>query len=109
MRDRRIQEENGLQARGQGASSLGLQAMGQEEGSMGTRQDWCPRAQSRMGPAVTISLEERWGASQGRRSQQGDGEGHQVGCRRRKREISGAWGGGGRLSHSPWQGRAAPA
>lgn len=30
--------------------------MGQEEGSMGAPQDRPPRAQSRMGPAVSISL-----------------------------------------------------
>lgn len=56
VRNGGIQEENGLQSRGQGAPSLGLQAMGQEEGSMGAPQDRPPRAQSRMGPAVSISL-----------------------------------------------------
>lgn len=35
--------------------------MGQKEVSMGAPQDWAPRAQSRMGPAVTISLRESGG------------------------------------------------
>ena len=54
-----------------GGPSLGLQAMGQEEVSMGVPQDWAPRAQSRMGPAVTISLGESGGTSLARRPRRG--------------------------------------
>lgn len=50
-----------------------------------------------------------WGEHHWREDPGGeDSEGRGAGCRRRGGEISGAWGGGGRLSHSPWQGRAAP-
>lgn len=45
-----------------------LQAMGQEEGSMGAPQDRPPRAQSRMGPTVSISLGGGREKSQGGRS-----------------------------------------
>lgn len=54
---------------------------------MGAPQDRSPGAQSRMGPAVTISLGERWGASEGRRSGRGEGDGH-GGCVGRGSERS---------------------
>lgn len=59
---------------------------------------------------VTISLEKSQGVSSHGEKLPKAGRGRQgPGGRRRQGERSGELGGGGRLSHSPWRGRAAPA